>query len=88
MIRAAVAVSLYRGAVIIVGATMMGNDAWHRRQAIQIASQLPEDNEDALAILAYSKELVEVFLGTQRDDNLRGTARLLPFPVKAARARS
>jgi hypothetical protein len=40
----------------------MDKDAWRRRQAIQIAAQLPEEPEDALAILEHAKDLVEKFL--------------------------
>ena len=40
----------------------MSNDRWLRRQAIQIASQLPEGRDDALAILRYASELVTGFL--------------------------
>ncbi len=36
--------------------------AWHRRHAIHIASELPDDPEDALAVLAPTVELVEKFL--------------------------
>jgi hypothetical protein len=30
---------------------------WQRRHALQIASQLPDGLEDALAVLAYAKEI-------------------------------
>lgn len=39
------------------------HNSWLRRQAIQIAAQLPEKREDALAVLAYAKTLTEDFLG-------------------------
>ncbi|MGY3443711.1 hypothetical protein [Bradyrhizobium sp. USDA 4473] len=35
---------------------------WRRRQAIQIACQLPEYCEDALAVLRLAEELVTGFL--------------------------
>jgi len=42
-------------------------EAWHRRQAIQIAAALPESLEDALLVLNLAKELVNGFLaGPQR----------------------
>ena len=42
-------------------------EAWHRRQAIQIAAALPENREDALIVLELARELVEGFLyGPQR----------------------
>lgn len=34
---------------------------WHRRQALQIASQLPEEPEDAWAVLGYVEQLVGFF---------------------------
>lgn len=61
------------------------DDAWRRRQAIQIASQLPEDSQDALAILSYARELVEGFLGRRDYRAFVDGPRLLPFPVAAAR---
>jgi hypothetical protein len=45
----------------------MALEAWHRRQAIQIAAALPESIEDALIVLDLARELVEGFLsGDQR----------------------
>lgn len=41
---------------------MPKSEAWHRRHAIQIVSQLPESTEDALAVLRCAQELVEGFL--------------------------
>lgn len=38
------------------------NTAWRRRLAVQIAAQLPEDREDALAVLRYSRELILNFM--------------------------
>lgn len=35
------------------------NRSWEKRQAIQVASLLPEDRESALRVLGYAKELVE-----------------------------
>jgi hypothetical protein len=37
-----------------------------KRHAIQIAAQLPEREEDALAVLEYAKTLVRSFLGDPR----------------------
>lgn len=42
---------------------MEDRDKWLKRQAIQIAAQLPDNSEDALAILEYAVELIQVFLG-------------------------
>lgn len=46
-------------------------DSTYRRQALQLASQLPESREDALAVLEYLRQLVDSFVapipaGTQR----------------------
>lgn len=35
--------------------------AWHRRQALQIASQLPEEPDDARAVLSCVEQLVTFF---------------------------
>lgn len=43
-----------------------GHDAWLKRQAIQIAAQLPENRDDALAVLEYASQLVSEFLSTKR----------------------
>lgn len=40
----------------------MADGNWRRRHAIQIAAQLPEDPNDALAVLDYARQLVEGFL--------------------------
>lgn len=39
------------------------HDRWLRRQAVQLVAQLPETEEDALRIIAYSRELVSQFIG-------------------------
>jgi hypothetical protein len=35
---------------------------WHRRHAVMLASQLPEDTTDALIVLRLALELAEGFL--------------------------
>ena len=40
----------------------MQEEAWHRRQAIQIAAALPEDVESALLVLDLARDLVVRFL--------------------------
>lgn len=50
---------------------------WHRRLAIQIAAQLPDEPDDALEVLAYAEELVERFI--RRDVKLVQEAVVLPF---------
>lgn len=43
-------------------------EAWHRRQALMIASQLPEDYDDALAVLCAAIDLMKDFVhGDQRE---------------------
>jgi hypothetical protein len=37
-------------------------ETWHRRQALMLASQLPEGPDDALAILDCVREIVVTFL--------------------------
>lgn len=36
--------------------------AWRKRQAVQIAAMLPEDPEQALAVLRSTRRLVRTFL--------------------------
>jgi hypothetical protein len=40
----------------------VSHDRWLRRQAIQIAAQLPENRSDAAGILLYARELISGFL--------------------------
>jgi hypothetical protein len=35
---------------------------WHKRHALQLAAQLPDDPDDALLVLQYARQLVEGFL--------------------------
>lgn len=42
---------------------MPKGEAWHRKHAIQLAAQLPDDPEDALLVLELTKQLVDKFLG-------------------------
>lgn len=37
-------------------------ETWHRRHAVMLASQLPEDTTDAKLVLQAVQELVETFL--------------------------
>jgi hypothetical protein len=41
---------------------LLDQTAWHRREAIQITAALPDNREDALAVLELARELVEGFL--------------------------
>jgi hypothetical protein len=46
-------------------------EAWHRRHAVMLASQLPECTDDALIILRLTNQLVTDFL-TQADETPKG----------------
>lgn len=56
---------------------------WHKRVAMQIVTQLPEDPREALTVLAYAKELVENFLGAQEPS----ADRVVSFPPAASSSR-
>jgi len=62
----------------------MQDGGWLRRQAIQIAAQLPENTDDALVVLEHAKALVEGFLKDQpalvRE---RPPVEVLVFPASA-----
>ncbi len=45
---------------------MIISDNWHRRQAVAIASTLPEDMEDARIILQLTAELLEGFMSKDK----------------------
>jgi hypothetical protein len=38
---------------------------WHRRQALVLASQLPDNQHDALMVIEAARELVETFLAPE-----------------------
>ncbi len=67
----------------------MQDGGWLKRQAIQITAQLPENTEDALAVLEHAKALVEGFL---RDDQpalerARPIGDVLSFPAASVSSR-
>jgi len=43
-------------------------EQWHRRQALCLASQLPDGPDDALAILDCVRELVGTFLHSEKPE--------------------
>jgi hypothetical protein len=43
-------------------------ETWHRRQALMLASQLPEGRDDALAVLDCVRELVATFLRSEESE--------------------
>ena len=52
---------------------------WHRRQAMVLAGQLPENTSDALLVLQAVKELVETFLSASDADIPDKQNNVLPF---------
>lgn len=63
----------------------MGPEAWHRRHAIQVVAQLPEGTQDALAVLALARELVEGFLGAgQARAPVSDAASVIAFPASTS----
>ena len=59
---------------------MMGTPlGWHRRQALVLASQLPDNQADALMVLQAARELVEKFLLDAPDEQRALAANILPF---------
>lgn len=61
------------------------SEGWLRRQAVQIAAQLPENPEDAIEVLELAKGLVESFLKQdQAAPALRPAAPVLAFPASAS----
>jgi hypothetical protein len=57
---------------------------WHRRHAIHIVSELPDNTADALKVLALAKEVVERFLEPPHEVLQETRAPALSL-VKAAR---
>ena len=52
---------------------------WHRRQALVLASQLPDKQSDALLVLQAAAELVEKFLPDSSEEQGPLAANVLPF---------
>jgi hypothetical protein len=57
-------------------------DLWRRRQAVQLAAQLPEDPQDALAVLAHVKFLVETFLAPREREETQAASPVVPFRAR------
>lgn len=53
---------------------------WLRRQALQIASQLPEEPEDAWAVLGYVQQLVRFFSDGPPRPPAGGDQAVVRFP--------
>jgi hypothetical protein len=61
---------------------MQDKEMWQKRLALQITVQLPENTQDALAVLAYARAIIEKFLapGEPQADSV-----VVPFkPLDAA----
>jgi len=58
---------------------MEGLKIWHRRQALILASQLPEDVTDAKLIVAAVKELLDTFMVEQSEKPIDRPNNVLPF---------
>jgi hypothetical protein len=68
---------------------MNNNTGWQKRHAIQIVSQLPENVEDALAVLDYARDLVTDFLAAEAEDVAdrvegRASANVSAFPASCS----
>ncbi|WP_420971531.1 hypothetical protein [Bradyrhizobium sp. B120] len=50
---------------------------WHRRQAINVAAALPENDEDALIVLKLAGELVTNFLAEPEEAKRPATIVLI-----------
>lgn len=57
------------------------DEACRRRVAIQIAAQLPESTEDALAVLRLASELVETFLEAKPPPGATSRAAVVDHPA-------
>lgn len=53
--------------------------AWHRRQAMALAGQLPENMNDARLVLAAIQDLVDNFMGQSSVEEGPRAANVLPF---------
>jgi len=62
-----------------VGVEMGMPLGWHKRHAVMLASQLPEDSDDARMVLEALRELLDTFLveGPETAPDL--TSNVLPF---------
>lgn len=52
---------------------------WHRRAAIILAGQLPDNPTDAILVLQAARELVDTFLVGHADDKMDRASNVLPF---------
>lgn len=55
---------------------------WHRRQAIVLASQLPDNAADGLLVVQALKELVDTYLAADDEPQEALGKNVLPFTGK------
>lgn len=60
-----------------MGSTLL----WHRRHALMLAGQLPENIQDAELVLEAIHELMDEFLKGNRDQEPQRHENVLPFIV-------
>jgi len=53
-------------------------ETWHRRHAVQLASQLPDDLDDARIIIRLTQELLDSFLA-EPEQLTRPVALVVPI---------
>lgn len=53
--------------------------SWHRRHALTIASQLPENVSDARLVLMAVNELVEGYLSKSEEGKPEAESNVVPF---------
>lgn len=53
--------------------------AWHRRQAMMLAAQLPENNTDARLVVEAIRELMDTFLAQVPEKGTELAQNVLPF---------
>ena len=63
----------------VVGMGMGIPQNWHRRQALMLASQLPENQRDALLIVEAVRELLNTFLVEPPATTADAAMNVLPF---------
>jgi hypothetical protein len=56
----------------------MGVLQWHRRHALTLASQLPDNQADALLVLEAMRELVQHYLADDAESSERAQ-NVIPF---------
>lgn len=52
---------------------------WHRRQAMMLASQLPEDVTDAKLIVEAVRQLLDTFMAQELPRAVERVKNVLPF---------